>query len=114
MSYHLKKFRSVTNSEHGTVDERTLFNYRQKGTFFWGNYSGGSILIGTMIGSVDEQGILKFTYCHQDETGRVRRGSCISIPEILPDGRIRLFEEWQWKDGERSKGSSVVEEIKDH
>jgi hypothetical protein len=38
-------------------------------------------------------------------------GICRSTPEILPDGRIRLHEKWQWTSGDRSSGESIVEEI---
>jgi hypothetical protein len=29
----------------------------------------------------------------------------------LPNGRLRLHEEWQWTNGDLSKGRSIVEEI---
>jgi len=29
----------------------------------------------------------------------------------LPDGRIRLYERWQWLDAENTEGSSIIEEI---
>ena len=32
-------------------------------------------------------------------------------PEILSDGRIRLYEKWQWLDDERSEGNSIIEEV---
>ncbi len=34
------------------------------------------------------------------------------IPEVLPDGRLRLREVWQWTSGDLSQGESVVEEVR--
>jgi hypothetical protein len=42
--------------------------------------------------------------------GELMTGICRSTPEILPDGRIRLHESWQWTSGDESRGFSVVEE----
>jgi hypothetical protein len=39
---------------------------------------------------------------------------CTSTPEILPDGRIRLHEKWQWTVDESSEGESIVEEVKNN
>jgi hypothetical protein len=39
-------------------------------------------------------------------------GLCRSRLEILPDGRYRLHEEWQWTSGDKSRGTSVVEEVR--
>jgi hypothetical protein len=29
----------------------------------------------------------------------------------MENGKIRLYEEWQWTSGDQSKGSSILEEI---
>ncbi len=34
--------------------------------------------------------------------------TCHSVPQILSDGRIELSEQWQWLNGDKSKGSSIV------
>ena len=41
----------------------------------------------------------------------IRGGKCVSTPEILPDGRIRLYENWKWLDAEATEGSSIIEEV---
>ena len=37
--------------------------------------------------------------------GIIRR---ILMTEILENGKIELFEEWQWLNGDKSKGSSIL------
>jgi hypothetical protein len=48
-----------------------------------------------------------------DQKVNVLTGKCRSIPEILPDGRLRLREVWQWTSGDFSRGASVIEELRD-
>ena len=50
-------------------------------------------------------------YQYVNEKGEIMTGRCHSIPELLPDGRLRLHETWQWTSGHHSAGKSVVEEI---
>jgi hypothetical protein len=38
-------------------------------------------------------------------------GRCVSTPEILNDGRLRLHEKWHWTCSDFSEGESIVEEI---
>jgi hypothetical protein len=50
-------------------------------------------------------------YHHVNDQGVLQTGICKSIPEILPDGRIRMQETWQWTSGDGSSGESILEEI---
>lgn len=38
-------------------------------------------------------------------------GKCVSKPEVLENGKIRLYEKWQLTCKDFSAGESVVEEI---
>jgi hypothetical protein len=56
-------------------------------------------------------GQLDMRYHQVNRSGALQTGVCQSIPEMLPDGRVRLHETWQWTSGDASSGHSVVEEI---
>jgi hypothetical protein len=111
INYNGRKFRSVNNSPNGEVDGQTVFQYFQKDEIVWATYQGGSIQWGTLIATVDDAGRLDMRYQHVNARGELMTGKCFSTPETLPDGRIRLHEDWQWTSGDGSKGQSVVEEI---
>jgi len=64
-----------------------------------------------MLGVISENGTLHFHYHHINTEGQIRAGKCDSIPKILLDGRIVLHEKWQWLDGRREAGKSIVEEM---
>ena len=52
-----------------------------------------------------------FTGVPAREHDRPMTGLCRSRLEILPDGRYRLHEEWQWTSGDKSRGTSMIEEV---
>ena len=111
INYDGRRFRSVENSETGEVGPRTVFGYRQDGDVVSATYEGGDVRFGTLIATADGEGNLDARYGHVNASGELMTGECRSTPEMLPDGRLRLHEEWRWTSGDGSSGRSVVEEI---
>jgi len=111
IDYDGRRFRSVENSDTGEVGPETVFGYRQDGDVVSATYEGGDVRFGTLIATADGEGNLDARYGHVNASGEIMTGECRSMPEVLPDGRIRLHEEWRWTSGDRSSGRSVVEEI---
>jgi hypothetical protein len=111
INYDNRNFRSISNSETGEVGSETIFRYHQEGKVVWAEYSGGEIVRGMLIAKMLPDDSLDMRYQHINRKGDLMTGFCKSIPEILLDGRIRLYEEWQWTCGDQSSGSSVIEEI---
>jgi len=111
INYDGKKFRSIGNSATGEVSGETVFEYHQSGDVVWAEYSGGAITSGHLIAICDADGRLEMRYHHINNSGALMTGECLSTPEILPDGRIRLYEDWRWTSGDCSSGKSILEEI---
>ncbi len=111
ISYDGRYFVPQVNTENGEVDGQTVFAYHQKGNVLWAEYAGGEIRKGHLIGTVATNGELDFHYQHINVQGQVRVGKCYSIPTVREDGRIELAEEWQWLNGDKSKGKSVIMEV---
>lgn len=111
INYDGKVFKPLMNSDNGQVGDDTVFRYSQSGNIVEGTYAGGDILKGTLIAVVDEDGSLDMRYQHVDVNGNLRTGKCLSIPEVMKDGRIRLREQWEWTCDDFSAGQSVIEEI---
>ncbi|GAB4046546.1 n-acetylglutamate synthase [Spirosoma litoris] len=111
--YNNKTFRSVTNTPNGEVSGDTLFHYHQEGQIVWAEYSGGSIVKGFLIATLLTGDCLDMRYQHVNTQGELMTGRCHSTPELLTDGRIRLYERWQWTSGDNSSGESIVEEVAD-
>ncbi|UGU17129.1 n-acetylglutamate synthase [Sinomicrobium kalidii] len=112
INYDNKVFRPVSNTENGETSSETVFHYKQKGNILSSEYGGGQIVTGHLLGIVNSGGIIDMQYHQINTRGELMTGMCRSVPEILPDGRIRLHENWQWTSGDRSGGQSVIEEIR--
>ena len=110
-NYNHKIFRSVSNSTNGEVSNETIFAYKQSGNIVTAIYHGGSIVQGSLIALADNEGKLDMRYQHVNDQQQLMTGSCISTPEIMSNGKLRLYEQWQWTCGDMSSGESIIEEI---
>ncbi|TYR80925.1 n-acetylglutamate synthase [Priestia megaterium] len=111
MDYGNRIFKSISNTDNGEVSNETVFHYQQQQNIVHATYSGGDIVYGALVGTIDENSCLTFRYQHANTNNELRRGQCFSTPELLADGRIRLHEKWQWLDYEKTTGESMIEEV---
>jgi hypothetical protein len=110
MNYNNRIFRPISNTENGETSSETLFHYKQIGNILTSEYSGGKIKYGHLIGLVDSGGNIEIRYHQINIKGELMTGICVSKPEILQNGKIRLHENWEWTSGDKSKGTSIIEE----
>ena len=109
--YDGRTFMTYTNTDNGEVSTETIFHYHQNGKQLWAEYEGGEIIKGYLIGFVEEDNKLRFSYQHINSNQEIRIGQCQSYPEVLPDGKLMLHESWQWLNGDGSKGNSQLIEV---
>ena len=83
--------------------------YHSRGAEMWAEYAGGKVRAGRIVGTTRPDGTIDGAYCHVFLDGQTVAGILESVPERLPDGRIRLHEHWRRADG--SSGVSVIEQI---
>ncbi len=112
INYDNRVFKSVANTPNGEVGGETLFHYRQHGDLVWATYEGNGIAQGHLVATVAPDGALDMRYHHRSPGGALMTGLCRLRLEILPDGRYRLHEAWQWTSGDNCRGTSVIEEIR--
>jgi hypothetical protein len=112
INYDGRVFRAVETSDTGEVDSQTTFFYKQNGNIVTAEYRGGDILSGHLIATCDDRGELQMRYHHVNRSGDLMTGICHTVPEILPDGRLRLHETWQWTSGSLASGTSILEEVR--
>ena len=111
MNYDKKKFRVVSNSENGEVTDDLIFEYEQKENVLSCTYSGSRIILGHLIGLVDEEGNIEMRYHQINSKGELMTGTCYSTPELLPNGKLRLYESWEWTSVDGAEGHSILEEV---
>jgi hypothetical protein len=107
INYDGRLFRPVTES----AEETPVARYHQAQDLLWGEFSGGGVRRGSLTGTCDADGVLRFAYCWVQADGEIVTGSCRSVPELLADGRIRLTEYWERHGAGASSGVSALEEL---
>ena len=110
---HNRKMRPSMNTINGEVNEETIFEYFQKDDIIWGTYSGGIIQKGVLLGRMARNGDIDFDYLQVNTGNEVNTGVSHSSTEFLNDGRIILYEDWEWTGNRSGGGRSVIEEIKE-
>ena len=111
INYNGRQFRPIENTANGETSAETLFHYRQTGNILTAGYQGGNIISGHLIGIVDDAGCIDMRYHQVNNQHEIMTGKCYSKPEVLPNGKIRLHETWEWTSGDFSKGASILEEV---
>jgi N-acetylglutamate synthase-like GNAT family acetyltransferase len=109
---HNKKMRPTMNTANGQVNEETLFEYFQHGDYVWGTYGGGAVARGVLLGKMNANRDMRFYYFQLDHEGNLHQGNSRTSTEFLNDGRVVLYENWQWTGSKTGSGNSIIEEIK--
>lgn len=104
-------FRSIETSGNSQVSGQTVFKYDQRDSLITATYSGGDIEYGQLIGIMGEDGFLDFRYHHVGVDGHLRTGQGRSEPKFTKENKLQLHEVWQWTSGDKSSGTSILEEI---
>jgi mannose-6-phosphate isomerase-like protein (cupin superfamily) len=108
IDYDGRVFRSAAAETAGAGGAGPIGHYHQRGDLVWAEFSGGRVRRGSLTGRCGPDGVLTLAYGQLLDDGEVVAGVCTSLPELLPDGRVRLREQWRRFDG--STGVSVIEE----
>jgi hypothetical protein len=111
INYNNKRFRILENSENGETTTEMVFEYKQRGNILTSTYSGGQIVSGHLIGLVEGNGKIEMSYHQINKKGELMTGICSSEPELTNNGKIKLYENWEWTSGDKSTGKSVLVEI---
>lgn len=106
--------RRFTPAGGGPGSDLPVALWQRDGTTVTARFSGGPVRAGFLLGSVSHDGVVDAAYGQlvtDGSTGRliVQAGRVTTTPELLPDGRLRMREEWRRTDG--SAGVSYLEEV---
>lgn len=110
INYNNKIFKIVENHKNGEVSNETIFKYEQHNNIVVCTYSGGLISLGQLLGLVDINGNIEMRYHQINLDSMIKTGKCFSRPVILKNGKIRLYETWEWTFPHKSSGTSILEE----
>ena len=112
VNFNNRKFIPFENSDHGTVTDKTVFEYAQEGDLVTANYSGETVISGKIIAKQLKNGDLEMLYhCLTDEN-ELKAGKAYARVSVLENDRVRMDLNWQWLTGDGASGKSVYLEVK--
>jgi hypothetical protein len=115
INYDGRVFRSTAAETAGPDAVGPTGHYHQEDGLVWAEFAGGKVLRGSLVGTCGPDGRIDVVYCQVLAGGQVVSGRCVSTPELLADGRIRLRENWQRYGAAAATGVSYIEEVRpDH
>ncbi|MCL6267418.1 hypothetical protein [Flagellimonas myxillae] len=104
-NFNNKTFLLVDNSEAGTVNTETVFKYQQNENVITGEYAGGAIVCGNIIGTLKGENLQMVYQCLTKE-GELKSGRANADVSLDNQGKIRLKLDWQWLTATGEKGTS--------
>ena len=108
-NFNNKKFYAVQNSENGTVNSDTIFEYKQEGNLVTADYHGGTIRYGKIIAKLKEDKLHMLYQCLTTE-GELKAGKAIADVSLV-NGKLNLKLNWEWLDAEKKTGTSEYIEV---
>lgn len=96
-------------AEVGVVSQETRLDFSQRGSRVWARYSGGKVRRGWLVGRWVAEA-LHFRYAQCEDSHEIHAGHSVCNLERLPDGRLRLFEHFDWKT-RASSGLNIFDEM---
>ncbi|MBO3698098.1 hypothetical protein [Roseivirga sp. E12] len=110
-AYNLNQKRFVTaENNSGLSSHETVFEYHQDGDIITGNYQGGLIKTGQLVGRQIKPDTIKLLYHCITETGELMAGESTGTLSMKGE-RIQINFDWNWLNGDRSGGKSEYIEL---
>lgn len=100
-----KKFLLVDNSEKGTVNTDTVFEYSQNGNIVTAVYYGGSIQHGNILATLKGRQ-LDMVYLCLTNGGDLKAGKALADITMSKDKKLMLSLQWQWLNDSQESGTS--------
>lgn len=100
---------AVADSGGGVATAETTFRYTEDDGVVTATYEGGTIRRGFLVGTRRGDS-LDFRYVQLHTDGSTASGHCVTELEVLPEGRLRLNESWEWE-SRPGKGRSIADEV---
>lgn len=100
----------VQTANNGVVNKDTIFTFTQDSNIVHGEYAGGRISKGFLVGQ-NNNNMLHFSYCQLQTDGTLDNGLSTCELSIDMTGKIQLVEHFEWKSRPGEQGVNIFQEI---
>ena len=109
MNLNNVKMNVIETAGNGIVNDLTIFTFSQTDNFISATYSGGQILKGYLVGTLN-QNKLSFSYCQLQTNGKMDNGQS-ECDVLIENGKIRLVEHFTWASRNGETGTNIFQEL---
>lgn len=102
----------TTGNKEGLSNSNTTFHYFQKGNLITGNYSGGDIIQGQIVGKVIGENKIQLLFQCLTKENELLSGQSIGKIDLNKNDLLTLCFDWSWLNGNQSGGISNYVQIK--
>lgn len=106
-----KRFHPLSNSQLGTVNSNTIFDYTEYNGIVRATYHGGTILSGHILAQWQGDSCLKMLYHCLTIDQELKAGQATARLSRTKDGLIHMDLEWEWLGDNKGTGVSHYIEI---
>lgn len=110
MNLDNKKF-ITTENKNGLSTNETVFHYFQNGQVITGQYKGGAIQEGFIVGKQTDESTIELIFQCITKDGELKVGESKGVVSKNLNGKLELSFEWNWLNGDLSGGESHYTEI---
>ncbi len=109
-NFNNKTFKLLANSSKGKATDETVFHYQQQDDRVTATYSGGSIVIGTIIARLSGDRLHMLYQCLTTDQ-ELMAGKATAEIRLNEQAKIHLKLHWQWLEDKERNGISEYVEI---
>ena len=99
-------FRAMSNSKNGSLNSETEMRFTSDDGIIIGNYSGGTIVAGHILGKRIGESEMEMLYHGATINGEIQAGKARARFALDKANQMRMYLDWQWLTGDQSKGQS--------
>ncbi|QBZ83352.1 n-acetylglutamate synthase [Hydrogenovibrio crunogenus] len=105
-----RRFKALANAS-GLSNSETIFSYRQNGNLITGEYQGGEIEFGNIIGKYIPPQTIELCFQCKTKDHEILSGKSKGTIQKNSSGKLNISFNWQWLSGAEGSGESYYEEI---
>ena len=110
MNLDNKRFVTVDNQK-GLSSNETVFHYFQNGEVITGQYKGGAIQEGFIVGKQTTENQIELIFQCLTTDGELKVGESQGTVSTNAQGKLELKFDWHWLNGDLSGGTSAYIEL---
>ncbi|MEY8218362.1 MAG: hypothetical protein RPT13_08500 [SAR324 cluster bacterium] len=105
-----KSFKTLDNSS-GLSNSETIFTYSQSGCSVTGEYKGGEIEFGNIVGKFISPNTIELLFQCRTNSNELLSGSSKGVIQKDSNGKLTISFKWHWLSGSEGSGHSYYEEV---